>query len=79
MGGGNEKRKSRSKRNGRTPLCIAQQEVTSNPLDHSMNDIVALIIILFAIKFNVGSPYNSKSLTSLVFIAVMFNLGTSAR
>ena len=76
-GGGGEKRKSRRKRNGRTLLCIAQQELISNLLDRLMNYSVASIIILFAITFNFGSPYNSKSHNSLVFILVMFNPGTS--
>ena len=57
---------------------IAQQNLTSNLLDYLMNDIVASVIILFAIKFNFGSPYNSKAHNSLVFIGVMFNPGTSA-
>ena len=76
--GGSEKKNSRSKRNGRTPLRIAQQGLISNLLECSMNDIVASTIILFAINFNFGSPYNSKSHNSLVFTLVMFNPGTSA-
>jgi len=57
---------------------MAQEELISNLLDRSMNNLVASIIILFAINFNLESPYKSNSHNSLVFILAMFNLGTSA-